>query len=356
LGEEIAVSSSVEFHNIEMRFADAVALHDISLQIPKGSFVVLLGPSGSGKTTLLNILGGFLEPTSGRVLIDGQDITHLPPAKRPTATVFQDYALFPHMSVEHNVAFGLRMRGTANDEKSKRVQKALELVGLESFGKRRIHQLSGGQRQRVALARSIVVEPSVLLLDEPLGALDLNLRRQMQDELTDLQKRLGMTFVHVTHDQDEAMSIADVIVVMNQGRIEDAGKPERIYLKPQSKLTAAFMGENNLLEATVKTKQGENICLETSLGLLTVLGNATIGDKVYVSIRPEQILVNDSRADVIDLGEMRLSDKQFLGTHYRCAFVHSSGQIMKARLPQGTNVPEVSSLSVATNDVVVLSR
>jgi spermidine/putrescine transport system ATP-binding protein len=339
-----------------MRFGDSVALHDISLPIPKGSFVVLLGPSGSGKTTLLNILGGFLEPTSGRVLIDNQDITHLPPAKRPTATVFQDYALFPHMSVEQNVAFGLRMRGTANDEKNKRVSKALEMVGLSSFGKRRIHQLSGGQRQRVALARSIVVEPSVLLLDEPLGALDLNLRRQMQDELTDLQQRLGMTFVHVTHDQDEAMSIADIIVVMNQGRIEDVGEPERIYLKPQSKFTAAFMGESNLLEGTVKTKQGETVCLETSLGLLTVQGSASVGDKVHVSIRPEHILVNTLDAHAVALGEMRLTEKQFLGTHYRCSFTHSSGQTLKARLPQGVNVPEVSGLSVATSDVVVLLR
>jgi spermidine/putrescine transport system ATP-binding protein len=355
------VSSSVEFQHIQMRFGDSVALHDISLQIPKGSFVVLLGPSGSGKTTLLNILGGFLEPTSGSVLLDGQDITHLPPAKRPTATVFQDYALFPHMSVEQNVAFGLRMRATANDEKNKRVGKALEMVGLSSFGKRRIQQLSGGQRQRVALARSLVVEPAVLLLDEPLGALDLNLRRQMQDELTDLQKRLGMTFVHVTHDQDEAMSMADTIVVMNQGRIEDVGKPERIYLRPQSKFTAAFMGESNLLEGVVKTKQDDKICLETPVGLLTVPGNANVGDKVYVSLRPEQILVNTSAATSVALGEMRLIEKQFLGTHYRCTFVHSSGQTIKARLPLGSvqpeaNVPEVSSLSVATSDVVVLSR
>jgi spermidine/putrescine transport system ATP-binding protein len=362
------VSSSVEFQNIQMRFAEMVALHDISLTIPKGSFVVLLGPSGSGKTTLLNILGGFLEPTLGRVLIDDKDITNLSPAARPTATVFQDYALFPHMSVEQNVGFGLRMRGVSGAEKQERVQKALDMVGLASFGKRRIHQLSGGQRQRVALARSIVVEPAVLLLDEPLGALDLNLRRQMQDELTDLQKRLGMTFVHVTHDQDEAMSIADMIVVMNQGKIEDAGPPDRIYLKPQSKFTAAFMGESNLLGATVKTKQGERLCVETALGLLTVKGQAEIGSKVYLSIRPEQvqtgqIQMNVSASQKIDLGELRLQDRQFLGTHYRCSFVHPSGQIIKACLLQGTNINganvqegQAVHLAVATDDVVVLSR
>jgi spermidine/putrescine transport system ATP-binding protein len=361
-GEKVAVSSSVEFQNIQMRFGDMVALHDVSLQISRGSFVVLLGPSGSGKTTLLNILGGFLEPTSGRVLIDGQDITHLAPAQRPTATVFQDYALFPHMSVEHNVAFGLRMRGIASEEKRQRVQKALDMVGLAGFGQRRIHQLSGGQRQRVALARSIVIEPAVLLLDEPLGALDLNLRRQMQDELTALQKRLGMTFVHVTHDQDEAMSMADVIVVMNQGRIEDVGSPDRIYLEPQSKFTATFMGESNLLEASVKTKQGGQLCLETTLGLLTVQGQAEVGDKLYLSIRPEQIVVatapRTTTTTSLQLGEMQLKDKQFLGTHYRCSFVHPAGQIIKARLPQGADVlvGQVSSLSVATNNVVLLTR
>jgi spermidine/putrescine transport system ATP-binding protein len=355
------MSAHIEIEKIEKRFAETVALHEINLTISKGSFVVLLGPSGSGKTTLLNILGGFLEPTSGRILLDGQDITYLSPAKRPTTTVFQDYALFPHMSAEQNVAFGLRMRGTAADEKRQRVQKALDLVGLASFGKRRIHQLSGGQRQRVALARSIVVEPSVLLLDEPLGALDLNLRRQMQDELTALQKRLGMTFVHVTHDQDEAMSMADVIVVMRQGKIEDVGAPDRIYLKPQSKFTAAFMGESNLLEATVKTQQGEQLCIETVVGLFTVRGHAEVGDKVHLSIRPEQMMVTtapSTTASTINLGEMRLQDKQFLGTHYRCSFIHPSGQMIKARLPQGANVlvGEVSSLSVVASEVVVLTR
>jgi spermidine/putrescine transport system ATP-binding protein len=352
------VSSSVEFQNIQMRFGDAVALHDISLTIAKGSFVVLLGPSGSGKTTLLNILGGFLEPTSGKVLIDGKDITSLSPAQRPTATVFQDYALFPHMSVEQNVAFGLRMRGVSGNEKQERVKKALELVGLDTFGKRRIHQLSGGQRQRVALARSIVVEPAVLLLDEPLGALDLNLRRQMQDELTDLQKRLGMTFVHVTHDQDEAMSIADMIVVMSQGKIEDAGTPDRIYLKPQSKFTAAFMGESNLLEGTIKTKQNDTLCVETPLGLMTVKGTGEIGAKVHLSIRPEQIHTDVPGTQKIELGELQLQDKQFLGTHYRCSLLHSSGQRIKARLPQHANLSEGQPLRlmVASHDIVVLTR
>src|SRR5690606_23935988 len=202
---------------------------------------------GSGKTTILSMLGGFTAPSEGRVVIAGEDVTDLPPAKRPTATVFQDYALFPHMSVRSNVAFGLAMRRVAKAERSRRAEEMLRLVGLAGFGGRGIHQLSGGQRQRVALARAMAVAPKVLLLDEPLGALDLSLRRQMQEELVRLQKRLGTTFVHVTHDQEEAMSIADTVVVMNQGRIEDMGPPSRVYLRPASLFAATFMGESNVI-------------------------------------------------------------------------------------------------------------
>ncbi len=226
---------AVEFRGITMRFGDKVALAGIDLEIAEGEFVVLLGPSGSGKTTLLNILGGFLEPDAGHVLISGNDVTRVSPEKRPTTTVFQDYALFPHMSVAANVAFGLRMRKVDKTAQQSRVDAALAMVGLAEFGNRRIHELSGGQRQRIALARALVVEPAVLLLDEPLGALDLKLRRQMQEELKQIQKRVGTTFVHVTHDQEEAMAIGDTIVVLNDGVIEDLGAPERIYLKPASR-------------------------------------------------------------------------------------------------------------------------
>ncbi|MEL6273201.1 MAG: ABC transporter ATP-binding protein, partial [Chloroflexota bacterium] len=200
---------------VSKHYGTNIALNNINLNIPKGSFTVLLGPSGSGKTTLLNILGGFAEPTEGTVHIDGEDVTYQTPAQRPTSTVFQDYALFPHMTVFKNIEFGLRMRRVFRTERERMVNEILGVVGLADMASRRIHQLSGGQRQRVALARSLVVEPSLLLLDEPLGALDLNLRRQMQGELTTIQKRVGTTFVHVTHDQDEAMSIADTIVVLN---------------------------------------------------------------------------------------------------------------------------------------------
>ena len=218
----------VELKSIRKTFGNVVAVDSVNLSISRGEFVVLLGPSGSGKTTILSMLGGFMTPSAGQILIEGVDVTQVPPALRPTVTVFQDYALFPHMSVASNVGFGLAMRKVPKDERIRRAAESLRLVGLEGFGDRSIDQLSGGQRQRVALARAIAVEPSVLLLDEPLGALDLNLRRQMQEELVRIQKQLGTTFVHVTHDQDEAMSIADTIVVLNQGKIEDNGSPDRI--------------------------------------------------------------------------------------------------------------------------------
>ena len=222
----------------------------MSLTIAAGSYTVLLGPSGSGKTTLLSILGGFLQPEQGRVLIQGEDCTRMAPAKRPTATVFQDYALFPHMSIGGNVGFGLRMQGVAKAEREAKARDMLGLVGLAQAFDKKPHQLSGGQRQRVALARALVVEPAVLLLDEPLGALDLKLRRQMQDELKAIQKRVGTAFVHVTHDQEEAMALADHVVVMNHGRIEDEGSPERVYGRPATRFTATFMGESTVVPGT----------------------------------------------------------------------------------------------------------
>jgi len=232
--------------SLTMRYGPTAALDDVSLTIAAGSYTVLLGPSGSGKTTLLSILGGFLQPTSGSVTIKGEDCTMMPPARRPTATVFQDYALFPHMTVGDNVGFGLRMRGVERSARDEKARAMLATVGLPDAFARKPHQLSGGQRQRVALARALVVEPQLLLLDEPLGALDLKLRRQMQDELKSLQQRVGTAFVHVTHDQEEAMALADHIVVMNKGRIEDQGPPQRVYANPRTAF-AAFMGESTLI-------------------------------------------------------------------------------------------------------------
>jgi spermidine/putrescine transport system ATP-binding protein len=273
------MSALVAIEGVSHSFGPTRVLDAVTLAIAPGSYTVLLGPSGSGKTTLLSILGGFLTPDRGRVLIRGEDCTRLAPARRPTATVFQDYALFPHMSIGKNVGFGLRMQGIARAERDRRAGEMLDIVGLAATFDRKPHQLSGGQRQRVALARALVVEPAVLLLDEPLGALDLKLRRQMQDELKAIQRRVGTAFVHVTHDQEEAMALADHVVVMNRGRIEDQGAPERVYGKPATRFTATFMGESTIIAGIAA-----NGVIRTALGEFAAPGGAA-----HVAIRPEHV-------------------------------------------------------------------
>ncbi len=349
---------AVEFRGIAMHFGARAALSGIDLAIAEGEFVVLLGPSGGGKTTLLNILGGFLTPTAGHVFIRGQDVTAMPPARRPTTTVFQDYALFPHMTIAGNVGFGLKMRRVPKPEREARAARALDLVGLGGTGARRPHELSGGQRQRVALARALVVEPSVLLLDEPLGALDLKLRRQMQDELKAIQKQVGTTFVHVTHDQEEAMAIADTVVVLNEGRIEDMGPPERIYLRPASRFAANFMGENNLIEGRVTAVSGGSVTVETPLGALAANGVAALGDSVALSIRPEHLHVA-AGAGQVPIGSATVIEGGFFGTHHQCTVrLESMPQALKVRLGQ-KRIPrpgETLDLWLDPADLVLLVR
>ncbi|TGD65246.1 ABC transporter ATP-binding protein [Tabrizicola sp. WMC-M-20] len=318
------MTAPVSIQAISQTYGTARALDAVSLDIAAGEFIVLLGPSGCGKTTLLTLIGGFAEPTAGRILIGGRDMAGIAPKDRPTTTVFQDYALFPHMTLADNVAFGLRMRGMARPARMDRAAEILALVGLEGRGNRRPHELSGGQRQRVALARALAVEPDVLLLDEPLGALDLKLRRQMQDELKAIQRRVGTTFIHVTHDQEEAMAIADRIVVMNAGRIEDAAPPAEVYLRPKSLFTASFMGEVNLIPV-----QGG----QSPLGPL-VTGNCTL------MIRPEAIGVTDGPADTLPLGPARLIDVTFFGTYQRArlAPLAAPGMTLTAHLPQSATL------------------
>ena len=338
-------------------YGDTVAVEKVDLEIGAGEFVVLLGPSGSGKTTILSMLGGFVAPSEGRILIAGEDVTGLAPAKRPTATVFQDYALFPHMSVRSNVAFGLTMRHVAKAEREARAEEMLRLVGLEGFGGRGIHQLSGGQRQRVALARAMAVEPKVLLLDEPLGALDLALRRQMQEELVRIQKRLGTTFIHVTHDQEEAMSIADTVVVMNRGRIEDVGPPSRVYLRPASLFTATFMGESNVIAGEVVKGAGGRVVVDTALGRLLVDGAGTAGDSVRLCVRPEQ-LAPAVTGPSVSLGRVRVTERSFQGTHLR---LHALSELdgkteLLLRLPAASDVAvgAVIEVQARATDLVVL--
>jgi spermidine/putrescine transport system ATP-binding protein len=312
--------------NVTKLYGASAALWDVSLSVAGHDYVVLLGPSGSGKTTLLSVIGGFTEPTSGRIHIAGRDVTETGPAKRPTTTVFQDYALFPHMSVEKNVGYGLKLRRVPAPRRAEQVLRALEMVGLPGYGSRGIHELSGGQRQRVALARALIVEPEILLLDEPLGALDLNLRRQMQDELLALQRRTGRCFVHVTHDQEEAMALASMIVVMNQGRIEDAGPPARIYARPATRFTANFMGESTAFSGPVVAPG----IIGTPAGKLPG-GAAASGTEATVIIRPENIRAD--AAGAIPLGQARITEAVFQGAHYRVFAAAESGQVFNLRLP-----------------------
>jgi spermidine/putrescine transport system ATP-binding protein len=313
---------------------------------------VLLGPSGSGKTTLLSILGGFLRPSEGQVLINGEDCTTMPPAKRPTTTVFQDYALFPHMTVGGNVGFGLRMRGVGATERAKRAREVLALVGLAQSFDKKPHQLSGGQRQRVALARALVVEPSVLLLDEPLGALDLKLRRQMQDELKSIQKRVGTAFVHVTHDQEEAMALADHCVVMNHGRIEDEGPAERVYSRPRSRFSATFMGESTIFSGQMTSDE-----IVTPFGTWRLASDASAGAEVTLAIRPEHVVVGEKP---LPLGRAEVSDVVFQGSFKRVtAAPERAPQIrLLARLPADAKVQPGDLVEFACDprNVLVLTR
>jgi len=248
---------TVALENVCCEYGAVKAVDGVDLALAAGEFFTLLGPSGSGKTTCLRMIGGFALPTSGRVLIEGRDLTDAPPYARPVNTVFQDYALFPHMNVRDNVAYGLMVRGVAKAERHRRAEQMLELVRLPGAGERRPGQLSGGQRQRVALARALINEPRVLLLDEPLGALDLKLREQMQAELKALQRRLGITFLFVTHDQHEALSMSDRVGVMNRGRLEQVGAPREVYDAPATRFVAEFVGAANLLEGELARRLAE---------------------------------------------------------------------------------------------------
>ena len=350
----------VDIKGVSKQFGKTTALSQIDLTIDQGQFFALVGPSGSGKTTLLHILGGFVEPSSGQVRIDGRDVSYLPPAKRPTTSMFQDYALFPHMSVGSNIGFGLRMQKVPKPERLDRVANALDMVGLSGMSSRRVHQLSGGQRQRVALARALVVAPKVLLLDEPLGALDLNLRRQMQQELLHIQKKVGTTFVHVTHDQEEAMSIADVVAVMNNGQLEDVGPPARVYMKPKTRFTATFMGESNMFEGTVAGRSGEIIKVDTIFGLIEITAVAEPGARVELSIRPEQIIAENGESHGrVPLGKLQVQEVSFFGTHHRCLGRHAKSNLsMVIRLPQNQTVQagDELTISAAAENIVLLTR
>jgi spermidine/putrescine transport system ATP-binding protein len=300
--------ADVRLDKLTKRFDEVVAVDAIDLEIPRGSFFALLGPSGCGKTTTLRMIGGFEEPSSGRILLGDNDVSVLPPYKRDVNTVFQSYALFPHLTIFENVAFGLRRKKVRGDELKRQTRAMLELVGLAHVERRKPPQLSGGQQQRIALARALVNHPRVLLLDEPLGALDLKLRKQMQLELKRIQHEVGITFVHVTHDQEEAMTMADAIAVMNNGRIEQLGKPRELYERPSTAFVAGFLGISNLLAGVVS---GAGTVRLDGAGETRVAGSLpTEGTRVSIGVRPEKLRVAD---DGVNTLRGTVSERAYIG-------------------------------------------
>jgi spermidine/putrescine transport system ATP-binding protein len=334
-----AVPADVRLEKVVKRFDETVAVAGISLEVPHGSFFALLGPSGCGKTTTLRMIGGFEEPTEGRIFLGDVDVVGLPPYKRDVNTVFQSYALFPHMSVEDNVSFGLERRKVPKSQVKGRVHEILELVGLAELARRRPRQLSGGQQQRVALARALVNNPRVLLLDEPLGALDLKLRKQMQLELKRIQHEVGITFIHVTHDQEEAMTMADTIAVMNQGHIEQLGPPAELYERPRTAYVAGFLGISNMLPGTV---EGQNAVRLANGTVVRAHVNGRTGP-VAAGVRPEKITIGDGGgANVL---EGTVAETAYMGVATQVVVDTPAGtiQVFAQNIDAGGRVPPSGS-------------
>ena len=339
----------VELKNIGISFDGEQILDDLNLEIRDGEFVTFLGPSGCGKTTTLRIIGGFTQPDTGEVIIDGKNMNGAPPYKRQVNTIFQRYALFPHLNVFENVAFGLRVNKVDSKEIEKRVTAMLESVNLSGFEKRQVHSLSGGQQQRVAIARALVNNPTILLLDEPLGALDLKLRKDMQNELKNIQQQLGITFIFVTHDQEEALSMSDTVVVMNEGRIQQIGTPEDIYNEPQNAFVADFIGESNILDGIMREDRlvemfGHKFdCVDIGFGK---------NEPVDVVVRPEDI-------DVVEPEKGQLSGTvssiTFKGVHYEIIVDINDFKWMI----QSTDSPavgDVIGISIPPQDIHIMKK
>ena len=293
--------TAVSLERVVKKYRDQTVLHEISLKIRRGEFLTLLGPSGCGKTTLLNLIAGFAEADNGEVFIDGQPVTTEPPHKRQIGIVFQNYALFPHMNVERNIGYGLRMRGVEKDELAQRVKQAMDMVRLDGLGHRKPRELSGGQQQRVALARALVIQPKVLLLDEPFSALDKSLRGSMQVEIREIQQRLGLTTVFVTHDQGEALAMSDRIAVMSAGAIRQIASPAELYQNPQDPFVASFLGDVNILPSHLHAQTAADIHLRLGSGLISLprarlVDAANTGDRLDVYVRPEHIRLESLHA------------------------------------------------------------
>ena len=324
---------TVELKNIIKRFGSVVAVNNVSLQIEDGEFFSLLGPSGCGKTTSLRMIGGFELPSEGEVFVEGEPQGTTPPFKRPINTVFQNYALFPHMNVFQNVAFGLQMKKVPKTEIRNRVEDILELVQLPGLGKRKTNQLSGGQQQRVALARALINHPKVLLLDEPLGALDLKLRKAMQLELKRIQKQIGITFVYVTHDQEEALTMSDRIAVMNEGHLLQVDTPEKIYEHPSNRFVANFIGETNFIDATADSVSDDTLFLKFKDAFAIPApktSNVNVGDAVVLAVRPEKLALADDQTEEASIPG-KIVETIYIGTDLRYEVQISDDKVLSVR-------------------------
>jgi putrescine transport system ATP-binding protein len=347
----------IQFKNVTKKFGDFVAIDDITLDIYRREFFALLGPSGCGKTTLMRMLAGFETPSSGTIMLDGADIGPVPPNKRPVNMMFQSYALFPHLTVWDNIAFGLRRSDMPKDQIPTRVEEMLRLTRLEKFAKRKPHQISGGQRQRVALARSLAKAPKLLLLDEPLGALDKKLRQDTQFELMDIQEKTGTTFVIVTHDQEEAMTVASRVAVMDHGRMIQVDTPDRIYETPSSVYVADFIGDVNIIEGAVSDVAEDKVQIDWAEGQpkinATISGGIAKGTRVHYAIRPEKIAIATQRpTDRANVIEGTVHDIAYLGNISTYKVELAGGRMMKAQV---ANDRRIARREITWDDKVWLS-
>lgn len=341
--------NSIELKKIYKTYGNSIILDDINLYVKQNEFVTLLGPSGCGKTTTLRLIGGFETPTSGDIFFDGKSILGIPAYKRKVNTVFQKYALFPHLNIEDNISFGLKIKKMKTKQIEQKVKNALKLVNLSGYEKRDISSLSGGQQQRIAIARAIVNEPEILLLDEPLGALDLKLRQEMQSELKNMQQQLGITFIYVTHDQEEALTMSDTIVVMNEGKIQQIGNPEDIYNEPKNAFVADFIGQSNILTGQMLEDKLVQFC---DTRFPCVDQGFDKNEKVDIVLRPEDVEIVEQKKGQIT---GKVTSVTFKGVHYEM-IIHCYRQIFKVHSTKMYAVGEEVGVFVAPNSIHVMKK
>lgn len=335
------MSATIELDKLQVKFGEFTAVRDVSLQIAAGEFFSFLGSSGCGKTTILRTISGFQHPTSGRVLIDGADVGHLEPNKRPTALIFQNLALFPLMKVWENVAFALEVKGVDKKKRRARAEELLDVVALKNVAERQVSELSGGQKQRVVVARALCAEPKVLLLDEPLSALDLKLRQHMRTELRAIQKKVGITFIYITHDQSEAMTMSDRVAVMSQGQIEQIASPKDIYQKPATAFVASFVGENNLIKGKITNKMpGNQYELTNNNGVFHVQSEHQFsqGDEAFLFVRPEHTIIGKKPKD--NYWSAKIEHILFEGSEQKLHLIDKDNHRYKCILPLNMSIED----------------